>query len=175
MKIIAAMKKVKEQKEKIKDLQEKIGLHCANLSHETPVYGHEETRAKISEWLQACNALSLVNAELLTAIQRTNLATQVSVTLGDNTITKSIAEWVWRRREYAALDLLTWNKLTDRGLREGQLPSSTGTQPIQVKIIRHFDPVLRDNMMAMYRSEPHQIDAALEVVNATTDLLEASA
>jgi len=48
--------------------------------------------------------------------------------------------------------------------------SSVG-QPVEVKIVRHYDPVQRDKMMAIYRDEPHLIDAALEVVNATTDLL----
>ena len=30
----------------------------------------------------------------------------------------------------------------------------------------------RDQMMAEYRNEPHAIDAALEVVNAVTELVE---
>jgi hypothetical protein len=42
-----------------------------------------------------------------------------------------------------------------------------------VKVVRHFDPVKRDRMAAMYKSEPHEIDAALEVINAVTDLIEA--
>ena len=42
MKIIEAMKKVKMNEVKIADLQTRIGNHCANLSHETPVYGTEK-------------------------------------------------------------------------------------------------------------------------------------
>lgn len=170
MKLIEAMKRVKQNKEKIADLQAKIAGHCANLSHETPVYG-TETPTKIREWLQGCTDLSQDNVQLLVAIQRTNLATAVTVTLGDTAVTKRIAEWVWRRREYAALDLATWSKLTDRGLKEGQANTSTG-QPFELKIVRHFDPVQRDTKLALYKSEPHEIDAALEIINAITDLIE---
>lgn len=168
MKIIEAMKRVKQNKEKVTDLQNKIASVCANLSHETPLYG-TDTAKKVAEWAQSCDDLSQENIRLLCAIQRTNLSTSATITLGGKSVTKTIAEWVWRRREYAATDLKTWASLTDRGLREGHMNSSTGT-PIEVKIVRHYDPVSRDEMMAMYRSEPHEIDAALEVVNAVTDL-----
>lgn len=169
MKIIEAMKKVKANKEKIADLQARIGNVCANLSHETPVYG-TETAIKVREWLQSCDDITQDNVKLLCAIQRTNLATSVSIDIGGKSVAKTISEWVWRRREYAALDLVTWSKLTDRGLKEGSGNTSTGV-PFEVKIVRHYDPVKRDDMMGMYRAEPHAIDSALEVVNATTDLI----
>lgn len=170
MKIIEAMKRVKANKEKIGDLQKQVSLYCANYDFESPTYG-TETANKIAEWLQACDDISKQSAKLLVAIQRTNLATQVTITLGDNNITKSIAEWVWRRREYAALDLKTWSMLTDRNLKDGMHQNSQGL-PTPVKVVRHFDPVKRDRMAAMYKGEPHEIDAALEVVNAVTDLIE---
>lgn len=170
MKIIEAMKRVKQNLEKIDDLQKKISVTCANLSVETPIY--PDPKAKINEWSQGCDDLTQENIRLLTAIQRTNLATPVTIELGMKTVTKNIAEWVWRRRTYAAVDLATWSKMTDRNLKEGQINQSTG-QPLMVTITRHYDPEKRDAMMAMYRSEPHMIDAALEVINATTDLIEA--
>ena len=106
------------------------------------------------------------------AIQRTNLVTPVAITMNGESVTKPIAAWVWRRREYAASDLATWQKLTDRGLKEGQAGTSTGT-PFDLKIVRHFDPVARDTKQAMFKAEPHEIDSALEIVNAVTDLIEA--
>lgn len=169
MKIIEAMKKVKLNKEKITDLQNKISSVCANLSFETPVYG-SETGTKIKEWLQSCQDLAQENVKLLTAISRTNLATSVTIEVGGKNVTKTIAEWVWRRREYAKLDLLTFSKLTDRGLKEGASSTSTGVQ-LEIKLVRHYDPQYRDSAMAMYQAEPHQIDGALEVINAVTDIV----
>lgn len=164
-------KESKLNKVKIADLQAKIATNSANTNIETLLYG-PETQNKINEWLQSCTDLSQENIRLLVAIARTNLSTQVTITLGGKTVTKSIAEWVWRRREYASLDLATWSRLTDRNLREGQIPPSPGATPFEVKIIRHYDPVKRDYMVAMFKSEPHEIDASLEIINAVTDLME---
>ncbi len=171
MKIIEAMKRVKMNKEKVADLQVKLHSVSVYLSIETPLYG-DATGAKITEWLQACEDIGQENIRLLTAIQRTNLDTQVAIELGGKSVTKSIAEWVWRRREYANMDLATWQKLTDKGLKEGVTATATGGQ-IDIKIVRFYDPVKRDEKVTEYRSEPHLIDAALEIVNATTDLIEA--
>lgn len=170
MKLIEAMKKVKANKDQIADLQARMAKVSANLSNETPLYG-AETGKKIAEWLQGCTDLSRDNVGLLVAIAKTNLATQVTITLGEKPVTKCIAEWVWRRREYAELDRETWTKLTDRGLKEAVTPTSTGVN-LEIKIQRHYDPAQKDNMLALYRSEPHAIDAALEVINATTDLVQ---
>lgn len=169
MKIIEAMKKVKENKVKIQDLRHKIAAHSAHCSHETPVY--PDIKEKIISWAQSCEDLNQDNIRLLLAIQKTNLVTMVPIKAFDQTVTKSIAEWVWRKREYSAIDKLIWESMTDRGLKEGHIPSSTGIS-VEVKIVRNYDPELRDKKITMYKSEPFLIDAALEVVNATTDLVE---
>lgn len=171
MKIIEAMKRVKSNKEKITDLQQKIGGVSANLTYETPLYG-VETPAKIAEWAQSCDDCSQENIRLLVAIARTNLVTPVTITLADKAVTKPIAEWIWRRREYAKLDLATWAAMGDRNLKEMDVASSTGGEATKVRIVRHYDVARRDGKIAEYKSEPHEIDAALEVVNAVTDLIE---
>lgn len=169
MKIIEAMKRVKTNKVKIIDLQNLIKNNSAHVSVETSPY--PDPKAKVAEWAQAATDLTKENCKLLVSIGRTNLATPVTIKLGDNSLTKSIAEWVWRRREYAGIDFLTWQGMTDRGLREGQAPSSTSV-PLEVKIVRNYDPELRDKNLAIFKSEAHEIDSALEVVNAVTDLIE---
>ena len=170
MKIIEAMKRIKMNKSKIGDLQKKIGQFCANMSHESPLYG-TGTKKKVDEWLQSCADIAQENVKLLTGIQKTNLATEVTMNLGDKEVTKTIAEWVWRRREYAPIDRVTWQKLSDRGLREGVMETSTG-EKVQVSIVRHYDAEARDKKVAMYSEEPHVIDSTLEVINAVTDLVD---
>jgi hypothetical protein len=170
MKIIEAMKAVKANKEKITDLSKRIAQSSANLSNETPLYG-DDTATKITGWLQSIHDTGAENVRLLTAIARTNMNTSVTITLGGVNISKTIAEWVWRRREYADLDRMAWQTLSDRQLRETRQVNSQG-QAVDIKIVRHFDPAVRDNKIDLYRQEPHLIDAALEVVNATTDLIE---
>lgn len=170
MKLIEAMKTVKNNKAKIDDLQKKIAQHCANLNFETKLYG-TETPKQIQSWIQTCVDLSQDNVKLLTSITKTNLATAVTINLGGKAVTKNIAEWIWRRREYAVLDLKTWSMLTDKNLKEGNTMSSTG-EKMEVRIERHYDPVERDKNIAMYKNEPFEIDSILEVTNAVTDLLE---
>lgn len=169
MKIIEAMKRVKLNEEKIVDLQAKIKQYCVHLNIEKPAY--KDQHARVKEWLQSCTDLTQENVRLLCAIQRTNLETPVTIELGGKSVTKTIAEWVWRRRKYAEIDRQTWSGLSDRGLKEGISQSPTGGQ-VEMTLVRYFDPVERDNRVLMYREEPGLIDSTLEVVNATTDLLE---
>lgn len=167
MKIIEAMKRVKANKQKVQDLKEKIKNASANYQHETPIY--ENPAEQIKSMVQACLDLIQENDKLLGDIQRTNLVTLVPIEIGGKTITKSIAEWVWRRREYAKADQEVMSMLTDRGLKEGVMQTSTGT--MEVKLVRHFKPEERDAILAEFRGEPFAIDSALEIINATTDLI----
>ena len=167
MKIIEAMKKVKANRKKISDLQGKIGENCAHLSHETSPY--PDPKSKVAEWVQSCIDLSQECVVLLTAITRTNMDTVVSIDIGGKSVHKTIAEWIWRRREFAGIDHRTYKMLGDRGLQEGTMNSSTG-EHTKVTIVRNYNAEGRDMMLAMYSEEASLIDSTLEVVNAVTDL-----
>jgi len=169
MKLIEALKQIKDLKRKADDLQDKVAKHSAYLSIETPVYPDQKTQ--VHEWIQAHSDILKEILRLRVAIQKTNLLTPVTIDLGEKTITKSIAEWIHRRRDLALLEAQMWTKLTDRGLKEGTIKQSTD-QLIEVKIVRCYDPKERDSALALYQSEPHVIDAKLEVINAVTDLME---
>lgn len=169
MKIIEAMKRLKHLHEKAADLRAKVAQYCSDLDYETPVY--PDQKAQVSEWMQSHTDTLQEIARLRVALQRTNLATSVTIELGGAQVSKTIAEWIHRRKDLAKLDLEIWSKLGDRNLREGTMNTSTAT-PVQVKIRRYFDPKLRDGKMDLYRQEPSVIDSTLEVVNAVTDLIE---
>lgn len=174
MKIIEAMKQLKELARKSDDLCAKVSQHCADLDFETPLYGTSaEQAATVKGWIQSQHDILKEGLRLRTAIQRTNLATSVTITLGDKAVTKTIAEWIHRRRDLANTELKMWRSLGDRNLKEGQIPSSVpGGQARDVKIRRYYDPRERDAMVTLFASEPGTIDASLEVINATTDLIE---
>ena len=93
------------------------------------------------------------------------------IPLGGKNVEKTIAEWVHRRRTLASDETKVWRALTDRNLREGKVRQSTGEE-LEVKIVRCYDPKIRDEKIDLYSNEPSQIDAKLEIVNAITDLLE---
>lgn len=170
MKIIEAMKKIKDLQQKADDLATKAATYCANLNIETPVYGDTQ-KATVDGWLQAHSDIMQEILRLRVAIQRTNLQTKVTVQLGDNKVEKSIAEWIHRRRDLANLEYQVWDRIGDRNLKEGEVKNSSGDK-VQVKIVRFYDPKTRDAKRELYRSEPNLIDSTLEVVNAVTDLVE---
>lgn len=170
MKIIQAMKLVKANKEKIVELTARIKANSAHLSIEKPLY--EDQGAKVREWTQACLDISRDNVELLTRIAKTNMATMVTIELVPSKVaTKSIAEWVWRRREYAACDQLIWQAQGDRGLKEQRVQTSPDNVT-EITIVRYYDPSIRDAALDALRREPSLIDGQLEVTNAVTDLLK---
>lgn len=170
MKLIQAMKQIKDLVRKGDDLKGKVAQHCAHLSFETPTYGDKQ-REQVREWLQACEDINKEVLHLRVAVQKTNLQTPVTIELGGKQVTKSIAEWIHRRRDLAKADMDAWTKLTDKGLKEGRGKNTMGEE-LDIKIVRNFDPAERDAKVELYRSEPSIVDATLEVTNAVTDLIE---
>lgn len=173
MKLIQAMKLIKELQIKAEDLRKKVKSHCADLDFETPLY--EDQRKQVGEWIQSHSDILKEILKLRIAIQRTNLATKVEMELGGGRApVKTIAEWIHRRRDLATAEGQMWDGLTDKGLKEGQfLPSTTpGAAPVAVKIRRYYDPAERDKKVMEFKTEPGVIDRTLEVINAVTDLVD---
>lgn len=171
MKIIEAMKQIKELQVKAEDLRGKVGKHCANMSFETEVY--PDQKGQVGLWIQSHGDVLKNILDLRFRIQKTNITTDVTIELAGQPVKKTIAEWIHRRRDLANTELVMWSQLTDRNLKEGALPVSVpGATPTQVTIRRYYDPVVRDQKIELYRSEPSIIDRTLEVVNATVDLMQ---
>lgn len=173
MKLIQGMKQLKELTTKAEDLREKVKKFCADLTIETPTY--PDQRATVAGWIQSHSDVVKRIGELRLAIQRTNLATLVTIELDGKQITKPIASWIHRRRDLATLEGAMWGQLTDRNLKEQNLQTAPGGAVTEVRIRRYFDPAERDAKRELYRGEPSIIDGTLEVVNATTDLMEDAA
>lgn len=169
MKIIEGLKEIKRLEEKINDLNSKIQVYCADIDFETPAY--PDQRSKINEWLQSVHDSLKEAMRIRIAIQVTNLKIIVPIELGETKINHSIAEWIIRRRLYAKIEENAWLKLTDRGLKDGTFQNTVGANVV-VKIRRYFDLVEKDKKVEEFQSEPGIIDRTLEVINATTDLIE---
>ena len=169
MKLIEALKKIPDLQRKADDLKQLVSKHCAitNLDKET----YPDQRSKIDGWVQAHGDLLKEILRLRIAIQRTNLETMVPIELSGKMVSKTIAEWIHRRRDLANLERSMWQSLSDRGLPSGTTKSPGGDE-VKVEIIRFFDPETRDVKIDDLSSEPSIIDGRLEVVNAVTDLSE---
>lgn len=174
MKLIEGMKKIKDLQRKAADLRDKVRQYCVDYEHETPTYADQ--RDRIKSWLDSHRDILFEIENLKLKIQKTNIQTLVPITIDGNVISKSIAAWIIRRGQgknikgLAHEDLDMWSMLTDRGLKEERMPTSSG-QVIEKKIRRYYDPAQRDRMKEIYMSEPQLIDSVLEVVNARTELV----
>lgn len=173
MKIIEALKTLKANKKKVNDLIEKIKQTSAFLSNQTSPYGDQAaTKAVVEGWLDSVRQTLRDNEVLTNRIHRTNVVTVVpiEVTAGF-VIEKTIDEWLTRRKEGVDLHEDAFLALTDRGLRETFVQQPNG-ENIPVTIVRNYDARARDTALATFAEEKGKIDSALEIVNATTDLVE---
>lgn len=169
MKIVEALKKIKTNREKVYDLQNKIRDNAAHMESHKPEY--ENVKQKVAEWLQAVRDIGLENETLIQRIQKTNLATNVTIELGGNQITKNISAWVVRRREGVDQEQGAYRVLTNRGLKP--LPIKLANDEVKIdQVVLNFSPTVRDKVSADLMVEKSIIDGSLEIVNATTDLLE---
>lgn len=168
MKIIEALKEIKAIYKKIDDLKLKVASHSADLDIETPVY--PDQKRQISEWMQAIGDLVKSAGNLSYRLQKTNILTVVTIEIGSKSITKSISEWILRRKKLVDIEKSAWACLTDRNLKPQKLNQTNGAQT-DVKVRRHYDAIEKDARMTILESEPHLIDGKLEIINATTDLI----
>jgi hypothetical protein len=170
MKLIEAMKQLKDLNIKAEDLRNKVGKFCADLTIHNPTY--PDQKGQVSLWIQAHHDVVKEMARLRLAIQKTNLETPVTIQLDGKQVTKPIAYWIHRRRDLAGLEQQIWQKLGDLGLKEGNHQAVQGGSVTEIRIRRYFDPVERDKHIESFRAEPSIIDATLEITNAVTDLIE---
>lgn len=168
MKLIEGMKQIKDLVRKAEDLRKRVAECSADLDIETPRYDGQ--KEKLAGWVQAYTDLLREILRLRFCIAKTNLNTEVAIELGGKVVTKTIAEWIHRRRDLAGLELLIWTAQSDKGLKEGQIKQSDG-QARDVKIRRYYNPEERDEKINALKSEPLLIDSKLEVINAITDLM----
>jgi hypothetical protein len=168
MRIIEALKKKKANLARMTSILGLVKINSAALS--STVSGYKDPVAQLQSWVDEYNSLVNENEELLHRVHETNLSTLVTITIGGNTITQSIDRWIYRRQAGIDAQSALYAGMTDCGLRASLVPQPTG-EAIHVTVVRFFDPELRDRKLSELQSEPYAIDSALEIINATTDLV----
>ncbi len=171
MKLIEALKKLKDLERKLDDIIMLVKQNCALSNMDTAPYDNQTE--KVRGWIQSYKDVLKEIAHLRLSIQHTNLVTIVEVVFGDTSVKKSIAYWIHRRRDLARKELAVWQVLSDRGIKEGKALSPGGTEQ-EIKIKRYFSPEIRDKEVDLLQSEPSTIDGKFEIANALTELVEVS-
>lgn len=170
MKIIEAMKRLKVILKRMQDNSQQVAVYSSILNTEKPAFGsEEEQKKKVFGLVQANTDLMEEYLKLKQNIERTNLV--VEVVIGKET--RTISELLVIKRVLAQLMINTYNAMSiaaaDQRAKQGYGRTAEGAMP---SAVRMYSEEVRNNGIAKWQELYSAIDARLEVVNATTDLLE---
>jgi len=167
IKLIEAMKELRIIEKKMERNRGYIERYSSIINTEKPYFGTEgEQKKEVKKYLQANSDLFNRYLELKRAIEITNLHTVITV----EGYKGSISAILVIKRKLAKLMEATFASLNDRRAErmKAQTPVMDGVQP---HVVRLYDEKEKNENIRYWQDLYSAIDARLEVVNATTDLL----
>jgi len=167
LKVVQALKELRIIEKKTNHNNVEITRLASGTSIEKPIMGSErEQMTEVTSLLQANTDLFNRYLDLKTGLEKTNLAT--IVTIGG--VTKTVSEWLVIRRKLGKMQTESLMALNDK---EGQHRLRGQDRPgeLSVQIVRYYDEKDRMRNLAAHRDRIESIDGTLEVVNATTDVI----
>lgn len=170
MKIIEALKELKLIEKRIQGNQEQITKYASYISIDTPPLETEsKQRAEVDSLIQANYDLILRYLELKQKIELTNL--KVKVTLGGKDWT--ISQLISLRRGMGKFYISTLQALSPivANKKFQELRQVEITNPPKAVLL--WDEAKKNEQLKYWQQEVlDRIDPTLEIVNATTDLVE---
>ncbi len=173
MKIIEALKELKLVEKRIQGNQEQITKYASYVNTDAPLLETElKQRAEVESLIQANNDLIIRYMELKQKVELTNLRTKV--TLGGKEWT--ISQLISLRRGLGKFYISTLQAVNPNTAMARMRQFSNGydaTNP--PKVILLWDEAKKNEQLKYWQQEVlDRIDPTLEIVNATTDLVEAA-
>lgn len=171
MKIIEALKELPLLEKRIQKQTAQIGKYASYGSHVGSAFETEaKQRTELAALVQSNNDLVNRYLSLRKVLNKTN--TEVLVTI--DKLTLSISEWIAFREKGGKMLIDTFQALTiNNGSNDIRTVQANLNEGAQVGIVRCFDEKLKNVSINEYQEILDKIDATLEMVNATTDLVEA--
>jgi len=169
MKLIEGMKTLKVIEKKMQHNAERINQYASIISTERPIFGTEvEQRKQLESLIQANTDLATEYLKIKKMVDMTNLKSEVKI--GKDVFT--IADLLQIQRNVAKLMRLTYNSLNDK-LAEQRLMSmrqqATEKAP---RVERMYDENRKYEGLQYWQGLEDEIETRLEVINATTELIE---
>lgn len=169
MMLIEGMKRLKVIEKRMTHNSERINQYAAIVSTEKPIFGTEkEQRDQVNQLIQANGDLAKEYLELKRRVDYTNLTTEVSIGKEDFTI----ADLLQIKRSVANLMKRTYQSLNDRQAeaRIQTIRGQASEKPPHVE--RMYDENDKYAGLQYWQNIEDEIEQRLEVINATTELLE---
>lgn len=169
MKIIEAMKKIKLIEKKIDDNVRKIEQYSSSVSTERPFFGDEKSQQKeVESLVQANTDLVKEYLKIKRQIETTNLA--VTAEFGGQSYT--LSDLLVLRRRLGKKLLETYEAMNTRYADQRIKFAPADADGKKAQVIRLYDERKKNENLQMLMEFMSNIDARLEVVNCTTDLVE---
>lgn len=171
MKLIEGMKRLKIIEKKMLHNAERINQYASMLSTERPIFGTDtEQRKQVEQLIQSNVDLGKEYLSIKCRVDKTNLETVVTV--GKENF--AIADLLQIKRSVAALMKRTYQSLNDQQaemrLRTIRQQPAAGEKPPHVE--RMYDENKKYEGLQYWQGLEDEIEQRLEVINATTELVE---
>jgi len=168
MKIVEALKEVKNIPKKIQGNNARLVQYASKVSTEKPQFATEDDQRKeVKSLIQSNSDLVARAIDLRICIAYTNLMAEVEI----DGVKWRIAQLLDIKRKYAASMLQTFDSLNESAAQL-RLRTATHIDPTQrPQIERMYDEKEKNKNKDKWQSLYDNIDYRLEVINATTDLI----
>ena len=168
LKIIEAMKRIKVIDKRMETNSANVTKYSSMLTSERPYFENEAAQRKeVKSLIQSNEDLLNEYLTLKGQIERTNLFTNIE--MGGKIYT--ISDLLVIKRRLAQKMIGTFNALNDQAAG-ARLRNSVGADGKQPQIVRLFDEKDRNDGLSKWHDLYDNIESRLEVINATTDLVE---
>lgn len=170
MKIIEALKELPLIEKKIAKNIQQIQQYSseADNGHMSLPFGDAEKQAKeVDSLVQSTNDLVSRSATLRRVLALTNATIHVEI----GGVSRTISEWISYRERGFANQLNALRALND-SIAKGNLNKVGFDEQEGIKIARFYDEKDRNEKVLAVEDIQGQLDARLEMVNATTNLVE---
>ena len=169
LKLVEAMKRLKLLEKRMSGNWENITKYSSQLSHEKLVFNTaEEQSREVDALVQSTNDLVWEYMNLKAKIDYTNLYTRVTIRGREYTL----AQMLLMKRKLIAVLKSTCQALNSKAA-ESRLHRAAGlSDGTPISVLTFFDEKKKNADLLYWMEVENEIDSKLEVVNATTDLLE---
>ncbi len=168
MKLIEAMKELKLVEKRMEKNREQITQYSSGLSNEKEIFGSEQKQIdEVKSLLQANVDLFNRYLYLKRSIERTNLETKVEFSVGTYSISELLA--IKRRLQHSVIN--TFKALNTQSA-EARMRTIKIPDNVEVKVVRYYREEEKNLLLKSWMEFFENIDGRLEVVNATTDLID---
>ena len=169
MKIIEGLKQLKVIEKRMEKNRVQITQYASMVSTERPYFDTEEKQKKeVQSFIQSNIDLLHEYLKLKSRIERTNLG--VNVEMGG--IQYSIADLLIIKRKLAKMITSTYEALNTTAAQSRMRNLSVGSGDRAPVVVRLYDEKAKNTELDKWQDLYSNVDSRLEVINATTDLLD---